>query len=72
MRPFDAAGNFNASVPDGELRGHAIRGAGVTVLSQAFSFVVQVAATVVLARILVPADFGLVTMVTTFSLLLAN
>jgi O-antigen/teichoic acid export membrane protein len=72
VRPFDAAGNFNASVPDGELRGHAIRGAGVTVLSQAFSFVVQVAATVVLARILVPADFGLVTMVTTFSLLLAN
>jgi O-antigen/teichoic acid export membrane protein len=33
---------------------------------------VQVVATVVLARLLVPGDFGLVAMVTTFSLLLVN
>jgi PST family polysaccharide transporter len=35
-------------------------------------FAIQIIATVVLARLLTPADFGLVTMVTTFSLLLMN
>jgi PST family polysaccharide transporter len=44
----------------------------VTVLSKVAITVVQVAATMVLARLLTPADYGLVTMVTTFSLLLAN
>jgi PST family polysaccharide transporter len=42
------------------------------VLSKVAITVVQVAATMVLARLLTPADYGLVTMVTTFSLLLAN
>jgi PST family polysaccharide transporter len=41
-------------------------------LSQALAFLVQLAATVVLTRLLAPSDFGLVTMVTTFSLLLAS
>ncbi len=50
----------------------AVRGAGVTVLSSALSLAIQIAATVVLARILTPKDFGLVAMVTTFSLLLSN
>src|SRR5277367_981666 len=36
------------------------------------SFAVQVVATVVLARLLTPADFGIVSMVTTFSLLLSS
>lgn len=36
------------------------------------SFVMQLAATVVLARLLTPNDFGVVTMVTTFSLLLCS
>jgi len=44
----------------------------VTVFAQGISFAVQVAATVVLARLLTPRDFGLVTMVTTFSLLLCG
>jgi PST family polysaccharide transporter len=35
-------------------------------------FVVQLISTIVLARLLAPADFGVVTMVTTFSLLLLN
>lgn len=54
------------------LRRLAIRGAGVTVLSQGAGFAIQLSATVVLARLLTPADFGLVTMVSTFSLLLVN
>jgi len=47
----------------------AVRGAGASIVAQAASFAVQIAAVVILARILTPADFGIVTMVTTFSLL---
>lgn len=54
------------------LRSLAVQGAGATVLSSGFGSVVQVVATVILARLLMPADFGLVGMVTTFSLLLVN
>src|SRR5438445_13652963 len=55
-----------------ELRRVAVQGASVTVFSQAALFAIQMIATVVLARLLTPADFGVVTMVTTFSLLLMN
>ena len=54
------------------LRRAAVRGAGMTVLSSGLSVGIQMIATVVLARMLAPRDFGLVTMVTTFSLLLSN
>jgi PST family polysaccharide transporter len=72
VKPFDANGAFRAAVDDGGLRRLAVRGAGVTVLAQALVFVVQVISTVVLARLLMPGDFGLVAMVTTFSLLLVS
>ena len=49
-----------------------MRGAGVTVLAQAIVFGLQMVGTIVLARLLTPADFGIVAMVTTFSLLLTN
>src|SRR5207302_5673454 len=55
-----------------ELRRVAVQGASVTVFSQAALFAIQMIATVVLARLLTPADFVLVTMVTIFSLLLMN
>jgi polysaccharide transporter, PST family len=54
------------------MRRLAVRGAGATVLSSGLALAIQMAATVVLARILLPADFGVVAMVTTFSLLLMN
>ena len=41
-------------------------------LAQAAGMAFRFAAVVVLARLLTPADFGLVTMVTSFSLLLVN
>jgi len=72
VKPFDANGAFRGAVDGDGLRRLAIQGAGVTVLAQSLGFAIQMIATVVLARLLTPADFGLVTMVTTFSLLLMN
>lgn len=74
MRTFDASGAFAPTVPGGgnALRRVAVRGAGMTIFSGAAGLVIQLVATVVLARLLTPRDFGLVAMVTTFSLLLMN
>ncbi len=74
MKPFDASGAFAPSVPRGgkALRRLAVRGAGMNIFSSVLSLAIQMAATVVLGRILAPRDFGLVAMVMTFSLLLAN
>ncbi|HTV54945.1 MAG TPA: lipopolysaccharide biosynthesis protein [Terriglobia bacterium] len=47
-----------------DLKGRSVRGGVVTVASQGSQFVVQSVLTVVLARLLTPADFGLVAMVT--------
>ncbi|HXN24749.1 MAG TPA: lipopolysaccharide biosynthesis protein [Candidatus Dormibacteraeota bacterium] len=72
MKPFDASGAFIAAAQTGQLRRRAVRGAGASVLGQAIAFGVQMVATVVLARLLAPGDVGVVTMVTTFSLLLMS
>lgn len=55
-----------------DLKKRAVRGAGATVLSQFAMLITNVAGIIILARLLTPTDFGLVTMVTTFSLLLMN
>lgn len=70
MRPFDSKGNFHCSAE--AVTRLAIRGAGLTVFSSGIGLLIQIVATVVLARLLTPGDFGLVTMVTTFSLLFVN
>jgi O-antigen/teichoic acid export membrane protein len=72
LKPFEANGKFQPTGVGGGLRRLAVRGAGVTVFSQGVVFAVQMIATVVLARLLAPSDFGVVTMVTTFSLLLMS
>jgi O-antigen/teichoic acid export membrane protein len=74
LKPFDANGTFVPSVPSGgdSLKRLAVRGAGMTVFSGGVGLAIQVVATIVLARLLTPRDFGLVAMVTTFSLLLSN
>ena len=73
MKPFDASGAFRpAPEGGGDLQRLAVRGAGVTVLSGGLGVAIQIIATVILARLLTPADFGVVAMVTTFSLLLSN
>jgi len=54
------------------LKGKAMRGAGATIFANMFSFAVHIFSTVILARLLTPNDFGLIAMVTAFSLLLQN
>jgi PST family polysaccharide transporter len=46
-----------------DLKGRSVRGGLLTLTSQGAQFVIQSIATVVLARLLTPADFGLVAMV---------
>lgn len=63
---------FNTDYLRSGLKGRAVKGAGATVFSQGLVFCIQMAGTIILARLLTPVDFGLVTMVTTVSLLLQN
>lgn len=74
MKPFDAQGAFAPFVPGGgdALRRLAVKGAGVTVFTGGIGLAVQMVGTVVLARLIAPRDYGLVTMVTTFSILLVG
>jgi O-antigen/teichoic acid export membrane protein len=72
MIPFDASGAFRPVAEGGGLRRVAVRGAAAALSAATLSLGMKVAGTVVLARLLTPADFGLVTMVTTVSLLLAS
>lgn len=48
----------------GDLKGRSVRGGAVTLSSQAIKFVLQMGSTMVLARLLLPSDFGLIAMVT--------
>lgn len=72
LKPFDADGTFRRSWQGEGLRRVAVRGASVAVFSQGIAFATQLLATIILARMLTPADFGIVTMVTTVSLLLMS
>ncbi len=70
MKPFDANGVFRPATEG--VRDLAVRGAGATLFSGGATVAIQIIATVTLARLLTPAQFGVVAMVTTFSLLLVN
>jgi polysaccharide transporter, PST family len=72
MTPFNVSAVFSSVAESGELRRIAVRGAGATVFAKAVTLVVAIATTVILARLLTPADFGVVAMVTTFCLLLVS
>jgi PST family polysaccharide transporter len=54
------------------LRSKALTGASITLVGQTCAFAIGTVGTIVLARLLTPHDFGLVTMVLAFSLLLQN
>lgn len=72
MKPFQSDGNFRSLAAGHELRRTAVRSAGVAITGSAGSFVVGIVSVVTLARLLTPSDFGILTMVTTFSLLLCS
>jgi len=69
MKPFQPDGCFHPIATGKGLRRTAVRGAGAAIVGQAGNFAVGMGSVVVLARLLTPADFGIVTMVTTVSLL---
>lgn len=52
-----------------DLKGRSVRGGLITIASQGTQFIVQSVATVVLARLLSPGDFGLVAMITSVTAL---
>jgi O-antigen/teichoic acid export membrane protein len=54
------------------LRTRALKGVSVTLIAQAFTYGMSTVGTIILARLLTPHDFGLVTMVISISLLLQN
>jgi PST family polysaccharide transporter len=58
---------FKTSRVDADLRGQAIRGGALSLLSNATKFVVRLGSTMILARILTPHDYGLVAMVVVVS-----
>ncbi len=68
MIPFDASGAFSPKAGGHELRQLAVRGGAATVSASGVALAIQVISTVILARLLVPAEFGMLGMVTTFSL----
>ena len=72
MKPFQPDGTFHPIATGEGLRRTAVRGAGAAIAGSAGNFAVGIGSVVILARLLTPADFGIVTMVTTFSLLLRS
>jgi O-antigen/teichoic acid export membrane protein len=69
LKPFQSNGVFFPIATGKGLYQAAVRGAGAAITGQASNFIVGIGSIVILARLLTPADFGVVTMVTTFSLL---
>ena len=72
MKPFQPDGTFHPIATGKGLRRTAVRGAGAAITGSAGNFVLGIGSVVILARLLTPSDFGIVTMVTTFSLLLRS
>lgn len=60
---------FSTSHLQKDLKGRSLRGGLVTLTSQGIQFVLQSVSTIVLAHLLLPADFGLVAMVTAITAL---
>ena len=69
LKPFQSNGTFRPIDTREGLRRTAVRSAGATITGQTANFVVSMGSVSILARLLSPADFGVVAMVTTFGLL---
>jgi len=55
--------NFDTTYLDRNLKAHATRSGAISVVTQAFRFVLQFGSQVLLARMLSPEDFGLIAMI---------
>lgn len=64
--------NFGRQSDMTTLRHLAVKGGGLNIASSGISLVIQTVSVIILGRLLQPGDFGLVTMVTAFSLILMN
>lgn len=64
LKPQNSSDLFDTSYLTADLKGRSVRGGAITVVSQACKFILQTGSTIVLARLLTPADFGLIAMVT--------
>jgi O-antigen/teichoic acid export membrane protein len=69
LKPFQLNGMFQPIESGERLNRTAVRGAAASVAGQSAMFALQLGSVITLARLLTPPDFGVVTMVTTFSLL---
>lgn len=67
LTPSSPESDGTANRPLGDLKNRSVRGAAVTMSAQAIKFLLQMTSTAVLARLLTPADFGLVAMVAAFT-----
>jgi O-antigen/teichoic acid export membrane protein len=75
MAPENSRNLPNIPHVDGDLKRHSIRGSAITLTAQVVQFALQLGATIVLARLLTPEDyglFGIVIAVTTFVNLFNN
>jgi len=63
---------FDTKILSADIKNKAVASGGTMILSRFANTIIQMVSTVILARLLTPEDFGLVTMVTAFSLLLFN
>jgi O-antigen/teichoic acid export membrane protein len=72
FKPFSHAGSFMTPAYGTRLRRVAIRGAGLLLSAETITYMVSLVSVSILARMLVPSDFGLVAIVTTFSGFLAT
>ena len=66
-RAGDKASIFDVAPLRNNLEGRSLRGGALMLSSQIFLFLLNLGATMVLARLLIPQDFGLVAMVTAFT-----
>jgi polysaccharide transporter, PST family len=64
MKPATRRAYFEEATPSQDLHHRSLRGGAVAIVAQAGNLGLQVGSTMILARILLPEDFGLVAMVT--------
>src|SRR4029077_8939019 len=61
---YQASAEFSGNEPPADLKGRAVRGGAITFVAQVIKVVINMGSTVALARLLTPADYGLIAMVT--------